>query len=208
MAAVPAHHRFLANSLHDRLASSSSGQGLLQSVPSIHLSPQGARRMPARRHLAATAHTETAAAAVPKVDMSTCPKVKSEVDLASFQALDIRVGVITDAQPVPDKEMTEKRGKPTMSRKLLHLTVDIGCEKRSVVSECKYVMDVEDAVGKKVMFVANIPPTEVEGITSHGLLLTGLNFDPTPMPRSFKVILPGLGRLPPGSQLLGAHTPR
>jgi len=49
--------------------------------------------------------------------------------------------------------------------------VDIGCEQRTVVSECKFVMDVEDAVGKKVLFVANMPPTEVNGIMSHGKIL-------------------------------------
>jgi tRNA-binding EMAP/Myf-like protein len=48
------------------------------------------------------------------------------------------------------------------------MQVDIGCEQRTVVSECKYVMDVEDAVGKKVLFVANLPPTEINGIMSHG----------------------------------------
>lgn len=114
--------------------------------------------------------------------------------------------------------------------------MDIGCEQRTIVSECKYVMDVEDAVGKKVLIVANVPPTEVNGIKSHGehtvhrceflitsvfynlrlifvaillagVVLTGFNYDPTPMPRSFKVILPGLGRLPPGSQVKGACFP-
>lgn len=116
------------------------------------------------------------------------------------------------------------------------MQVDIGCEQRTIVSECKYVMDVEDAVGKKVLIVANVPPTEVNGIKSHGehtvhrceflitsvfynlrlifvaillagVVLTGFNYDPTPMPRSFKVILPGLGRLPPGSQVKGACFP-
>lgn len=43
---------------------------------------------------------------------------------------------------------------------------------------------------------------------SAGLVLTGFNYDPTPMPRSFKVILPGLGRLPPGSQIAEATVPK
>jgi len=151
-------------------------------------------------------HTETAE--VPETtDRVACPAVKPEVDPAVFQSLDIRVGLITDAKPVQDAEMTAKRGKPTPSRKCLQLTVDIGCEQRTIVSECKYVMDVEDAVGKKVLFVANLPPTEVNGVMSHGMLLTGFNYDPTPMPRSFKVILPGLGRLPPGSEVKGACFP-
>lgn len=34
-----------------------------------------------------------------------------------------RYSLQTDAKSVPDKEMTEKRGKPTMSRKLLQLKV-------------------------------------------------------------------------------------
>jgi hypothetical protein len=38
-----------------------------------------------------------------------------------------------------------------------------------VVSECKYVMDVEDAVGRKVLLVANVPPTEILGLHSHGV---------------------------------------
>jgi methionyl-tRNA synthetase len=147
------------------------------------------------------AHTETAE--VPETtDRVACPAVKPEVDPSIFESLDVRVGLITDAKPVQDAEMTAKRGKPTLSRKFLQLTVDIGCEQRTIVSECKYVMDVEDAVGKKVLIVANVPPTEVNGIKSHGVVLTGFNYDPTPMPRSFKVILPGLGRLPPGSQCM------
>lgn len=158
------------------------------------------------RGLQVRGHTETAE--VPETtDRVACPAVKPEVDPSVFESVDIRVGLITDAKPVQDAEMTAKRGKPTMSRKFLQLTVDIGCEQRTVVSECKYVMDVEDAVGKKVLFVANLPPTEINGIMSHGTLLTGFNYDPTPMPRSFKVILPGLGRLPPGSQVKGACFP-
>ncbi|GAQ79090.1 hypothetical protein KFL_000240210 [Klebsormidium nitens] len=151
------------------------------------------------------AHTQTEAA---EVDRSTCPKIKEQIGFSDFAKVDIRVGLVTDAKAVPDKEMTEKRGKPTMSRKFLQLKVDIGSETRTVVSQCKYVMDVEDAVGKKVLFVANLPPTEVEGITSHGLVLQGLNYDPTPMPRSFKVILPGLGKLPPGSPIIETSIPQ
>eukprot|EP00897_Mesotaenium_endlicherianum_P010259 jgi/Mesen1/9261/ME000006S09263 len=149
-------------------------------------------------------HTEVAT----EVDRATCPPVKDQIDFGTFSSVDLRVGLITDAKPVADREMTEKRGQPTMSRKFLELQVDIGCETRTIVSECKYAMDVEDAVGKKVLFVANVPPTEVHGVKSHGLILTGLNYDPTPMPRSFKVTLPGLGRLPPGSQVLEAAIPR
>ncbi|KAL2645415.1 hypothetical protein R1flu_013002 [Riccia fluitans] len=157
-----------------------------------------------RRAAAVRSHQETAEVAVSR---TACPPVKPEVNLSTFESVDIRVGIITDAKAVDDPEMTAKRGVPTKSRKYLQLTVDIGCEERVVVSECKYVMDVEDAVGKKVLFVANVPPTEILGLRSHGMLLTGFNYDPTPMPRSFKVILPGLGRLPPGSKVEGVGVP-
>ncbi|KAH9548511.1 hypothetical protein CY35_11G090700 [Sphagnum magellanicum] len=151
-------------------------------------------------------HTEISeAAAAPETTTSreACPAIKPEIQFSAFEAVDIR----TDAKAVNDEEMSAKRGKPTLSRKFLELTVDIGCETRVVVSECKYVMDVEDAVGRKVLLVANVPPTEILGLHSHGIVLTGLNYDPTPMPRSFKLILPGLGRLPPGSQVKGVCLP-
>eukprot|EP00850_Spirogloea_muscicola_P011472 SM000071S21096 [mRNA] locus=s71:307900:309188:- [translate_table: standard] len=182
-----------------------------------------------RRPRGPRAHTEVAPPAQ-EVDRAACPRIKEAITSADFQSVDLRIGLIcvlllsillclavasleprllqTGAKPVPDKAMTEKRGKPTNSRTRLQLTVDIGCESRTVVSECKYVMDVEDAVGKKVLLVANVLPEEIEGVQSHGLILTGLNYDPTPMPRSFKLILPGLGKLPPGSQVLPAHVPQ
>lgn len=151
------------------------------------------------------AHTETASET--QLDRSACPAVKAPISAAQFDLVDIRVGLITDAKLVVDPEMTEKRGKLTHSRRFLRLEVDVGSETRTLVSECRYVMDVEDAVGKKVLVVVNLEPTSVMGIESHGILLTGFNYDPTPMPRSFKVILPGLGKLPPGSQVLGASVP-
>eukprot|EP00850_Spirogloea_muscicola_P008560 SM000045S16305 [mRNA] locus=s45:746050:747564:- [translate_table: standard] len=160
-----------------------------------------------RRQRGPRAHTEVAPPAQ-EVDRAACPRIKEAITNADFQSVDLRIGLVTQAKPVPDKAMTEKRGKPTNSRTRLQLTVDIGCESRTVVSECKYVMDVEDAVGKKVLLVANVLPEEIEGVQSHGLILTGLNYDPTPMPRSFKLILPGLGKLPPGSQVLPAHVPQ
>lgn len=46
--------------------------------------------------------------------------------------------------------------------------MDIGCETRTVVSDCRFVMDVEDAVGKKVLIVVNVPLVEIHGIGSHG----------------------------------------
>eukprot|EP00270_Netrium_digitus_P002688 TRINITY_DN1305_c0_g1_i2.p1 TRINITY_DN1305_c0_g1~~TRINITY_DN1305_c0_g1_i2.p1 ORF type:complete len:248 (-),score=44.10 TRINITY_DN1305_c0_g1_i2:137-859(-) len=158
-----------------------------------------AARQKARQSHLTRAHKEEAA---DEVDVKSCPAVKPEIPASVFHSVDLRVGVVRSAKPVIDRELSRKRGQPMFSRKFLQLEVDIGCEKRNVVSECKFVMDVEDAVGKKVLFVANVPPETVEGTQSHGFILSGLNYDPTPMPRSFKVILPGFGRLPPGSPIL------
>ncbi|CAI7899531.1 unnamed protein product [Closterium sp. NIES-53] len=175
------------------------------SFPATRLRSTPRRSAAAAGCVSVRAHTEPAQAAV---DRSTCPPVKAEVPLSALDALDLRVGVVVDAKTVPDAEMTAKRGKPTDSRTLLQVKVDVGGEERVVVSPCRYVMDVEDAVGKKVLIVVNVPPAEISGIRSHGVILTGFNYDPTPMPRSFKVILPGLGRLPPGSQVLPVAVPR
>eukprot|EP00898_Chlorokybus_atmophyticus_P002227 jgi/Chlat1/3004/Chrsp2S04717 len=161
----------------------------------------------AHRRPATVSHVE-AAAAEKAIDVSTCPAIKPNIDDAAVAALDLRVGVVVDAKQVHDKEISEKRGKPTMSRTLLELKVNLGAEQRTIVSECRFVWDVEDAVGKKVLVIANSEPKEIQGIRSHGIILSGVNYDPTPMPRSFKVIMPGLGRLPPGSQVMPAAVPK
>ena len=58
------------------------------------------------------------------------------------------------------------------SKKLLKLFVDLGFEKRTIVSGI--ALNFEDPsvlLGKKAIFVANLKSTKLMGVESHGMLL-------------------------------------
>lgn len=85
--------------------------------------------------------------------------LKSEITYDQFQMLDLRVAVVVAAEPVPK------------SKRLLKLQIDLGFEKRSVVSGIAEHYKLEDLVGKKVVIVANLKPTKIMGIESQGMIL-------------------------------------
>jgi len=88
------------------------------------------------------------------------PPFKEPVDFDQFQQLDLRVGQILSAKPVPK------------SKKLLKLEVDFGLEKRIVVSGiAKSFPEPSLLVGKKAAFVVNLKPVKLMGIESQGMLL-------------------------------------
>ncbi|CAM9693294.1 unnamed protein product, partial [Phaeothamnion confervicola] len=105
---------------------------------------------------------------------------------------------IVKAETVPDPD---HGGKP--SRRFLSLVVDLGSEKRPVIAGIRPILDVEDAVGKKVLFAANVEPENVLGMSSQGRVLSIENYSKTPMPRSLRTGLLGPGAMPPGSKVTG-----
>lgn len=85
--------------------------------------------------------------------------LKPEINFTDFEKLDLRVGLITEAHKVPK------------SKKLLQLVVDIGVEKRTILSGISPHYTPEQLVGKKVVVVANLKPAKLMGIKSQGMLL-------------------------------------
>ncbi len=86
--------------------------------------------------------------------------LKEEITFDNFLKLDLRVGQILSVEPVPK------------SKKLLKLTVDIGFEKRTIVSGIsQFYEDPQVLVGKKVTVVANLKPAKLMGIESQGMVL-------------------------------------
>lgn len=83
------------------------------------------------------------------------------VDIEDFRKVDLRVGVILSAVAVPK------------SKKLLQLEVDLGFEKRTIVSGISQHYKPEDVIGKKVIVVANLKPATLMGIQSQGMILAG-----------------------------------
>ena len=89
------------------------------------------------------------------------PPLKEAVDIGDVQKIDLRVGTILSAEPVPK------------SKKLLKLEVDLGFEKRTIVSGISLHYTPEQLIGKKVIVVANLKSAKLMGVDSHGMILAG-----------------------------------
>ncbi|MBW8685559.1 methionine--tRNA ligase [Chitinophaga rhizophila] len=90
-------------------------------------------------------------------------EMKAEIQFDDFAKIDLRVGTILEAEKVPKAD------------KLLKLLVDIGTEKRTVVSGIAEHFTPEEVVGKQVTLVANLAPRKMRGIESQGMILMAEN---------------------------------
>ncbi len=105
--------------------------------------------------------------------------MKEAIDIDLVRQIDLRVGQVLAAKPVPK------------SKKLLQLEVDLGFEKRTIVSGIAQSVAPEQLVGQKLVIVANLKPATLMGIESQGMILAA-EWDN-------KLELPKLADLPPGS---------
>ncbi len=91
--------------------------------------------------------------------------LKPMIQYDDFVKLDIRVATITAAEKVKKTD------------RLLHITLDIGTEKREVVSGIAEYFAPEDIIGKQVTYLANLAPRTLKGIESNGMILMAENED-------------------------------
>lgn len=103
--------------------------------------------------IAATAAEAPAAATVQYAEQ------KPEIVYDDFAKLDLRVGKVLHAEKVEKAD------------KLLKLEVDLGYEKRTVVSGIAMHFTPEQIIGKQVVVVANLAPRKMRGIESKGMIL-------------------------------------
>lgn len=87
------------------------------------------------------------------------PEHEPEIGIESFGAVELRVAEIIACEPIPK------------AKKLLKLQVDLGYEKRQVVSGIAKFYTPEQLVGKKVCLVANLKPVKLCGTDSFGMIL-------------------------------------
>lgn len=80
------------------------------------------------------------------------------VDLEEFQRLDLRVGIIKQAEPISGSD------------KLLKLTVDVG-EERTIVAGLAPHYQADELRNKQVIVVVNLKPVKLRGIESQGMIL-------------------------------------
>ena len=85
--------------------------------------------------------------------------LKAEIQYDDFAKLDLKTGTILSAEKVQKAD------------KLLKLEVDLGFEKRTIVSGIALHFKPEEIVGKQVVVVANLAPRKMRGIESNGMIL-------------------------------------
>jgi methionyl-tRNA synthetase len=99
------------------------------------------------------------AAKAGKVEENIPLELKDEIVYEDFDKLDLRVGTILSAEKHPKAD------------KLLIFQVQMGTEKRQIVSGVAEYFKPEDCVGQKVVVVANLKPRKLRGVESKGMLL-------------------------------------
>ncbi|RXK52478.1 methionine--tRNA ligase [Aquirufa rosea] len=85
--------------------------------------------------------------------------IKETIDFESFAKMDIRIGQIIAAE------------KMEKSKKLLKLTVDDGMKHRTILSGIAEHFQVDEVLGRKVTFLANLAPRKMMGLESEGMIL-------------------------------------
>ncbi|MBZ4188269.1 methionine--tRNA ligase [Niabella beijingensis] len=85
--------------------------------------------------------------------------LKSQISFDDFSKIDLRTGTILSAEKVEKAD------------KLLKLEIDLGFEKRTIVSGIALHFAPETLPGRKVVVVANLAPRKMRGIESNGMIL-------------------------------------
>ncbi|MBY0064628.1 methionine--tRNA ligase [Priestia aryabhattai] len=84
-----------------------------------------------------------------------------EITIDDFMKVELRVAQVTQVEPVKKAD------------KLLKLQLDLGYEKRQVVSGIAKFYKPEELVGQKVICVTNLKPVKLRGELSQGMILAG-----------------------------------
>jgi methionyl-tRNA synthetase len=113
-----------------------------------------------------------------QVDPQPAPVASGLVSIDDFKEVDLRVGIIRHAEPVPN------------SQKLLRLIVDIG-EERQIVAGIAQTHAPQDLVGKQVIVVANLKPTKLMGVESRGMVLAVRDGDNLALLTTERPVTPG-----------------
>ncbi len=101
-----------------------------------------------------TANEKSASADNANVQVS-----KQTIQFDDFAKVDLKTGTIIAAEKVEKAD------------KLLKLEVDLGAEKRTIVSGIALHYKPEDVIGQKVVVVTNLSPRKMKGIESNGMIL-------------------------------------
>jgi methionyl-tRNA synthetase len=93
------------------------------------------------------------------------PTIEEEITIDDFMKVDLRVAEVIHAEPVKKAD------------RLLKIQLDLGYEKRQVVSGIAKYYKPEELIGKKVICVVNLKPVKLRGELSQGMILAGSQGD-------------------------------
>src|SRR5699024_7055627 len=100
-----------------------------------------------------------------KQTQENVPEQKEEMAFEESMKLDMRVAEVLKAEKMKSAD------------KLLKLQLDVGIDKRQVVSGIAEYYKPEELVGKKVICVTNLKPVKLRGEKSEGMILCGEDAD-------------------------------
>lgn len=87
------------------------------------------------------------------------PEGIAQIGIDDFMKVELRTAKVLECEPVPK------------AKKLLKLKVDLGYEKRQVVSGIAKWYTPDQLIGQKIIIVANLAPATLCGVESNGMIL-------------------------------------
>lgn len=109
--------------------------------------------------------SETPQATSETTEPVSAPEGKEEIGIDDFAKVELRVAQVIACEPVKKAD------------KLLKLQLDLGYEKRQVVSGIAKFYSPEEMVGRKVICVTNLKPVKLRGELSQGMILAASHGD-------------------------------
>lgn len=89
----------------------------------------------------------------------------AQISIDDFAKVELRVAEVVEAEPVPKAD------------RLLRLILDLGNERRQVVSGIAEHYKPEELLGLKLICVTNLKPVKLRGVESHGMILAAKDGD-------------------------------
>lgn len=86
-------------------------------------------------------------------------KQETQITIEDFQKIKLCVGIVKEAEKVKE------------SKRLLKLLVDDGSNTRQIIAGIAKFYAPDDIIGKRIVFVANLKPARIMGLTSEGMVL-------------------------------------
>ncbi len=116
-------------------------------------------------HTQAPASGAFASAASQTPASATPADAVPQIGIDDFMKVELRVAQVLVAERIPKAD------------KLLRLEVDLGSERRQILSGIAEWYTPEELVGRRIVVVANLAPRKMRGLESHGMLLAASEGD-------------------------------